>query len=523
MAGRVKAALKEEENYSEYSDNEIEDPPPTREELAKKPATRTSLVGIGRKIEKLIQQLCKQVPESEEISNKCEFKCVVCDKRCHGFKNMRSHASRAHGQHLSMTKVSEIVTKAFTHVCRICSASTLCDLEFIQRHLNKHNMLMKQYKEEYTENLMPKGNYSGDVLGNLCVFQCRDCSQKFQTTTSLFKHEREFSHGDRNSLNHFQSLIEKVYHKCKLCHRHIICTISRLHQHFRRCHNISLKEYCKKTGCRKAGTKIKKHLISDLKSLKLSTDIRNQCVFKCDQCTRTFFSLKSFKKHMNREHKTRVHMYVNNGTAYPWMKHIIKGYSYKCEHCSRLMLCDPGVIQEHLRHHHGLAKDFQGSVSLTKKIQYSELRDCFFKVTPIARTVFKKTIVPISKIPIQERTSKIGNLCIFLCPKCDSDNSPKFPSWCALLQHCKTAHKTRRISYHPSLVSVARYHSCLICPKAVLSDRQFIARHLKTMHDKVGLPKYEKTICKKGGQILPTYRDWSKVQWWSTAQDKREN
>ncbi len=111
----------------------------------------------------------------------------------------------------------------------------------------------------------------------------------------------------------------------------------------------------------------------------------------------------------------------------------------------------------------------------------------------------------------QKVTAKIGNLCTVVGPECDAK---VFSNWSLLLAHCKKIHNYR-ISYKYSLVSVARCHACLICPKAVLCDRLFIANHLNC--HKIPLKKYEKIYQKNGGEVLPTFLEWmtsnTKTQW----------
>ncbi len=87
-------------------------------------------------------------------------------------------------------------------------------------------------------------------------------------------------------------------------------------------------------------------------------------------------------------------------------------------------------------------------------------------------------ILPVSKIPTEEITSIVGNLCTFSCSHCDRAD---FPNWEAIAYHLRNSHKLRA-AYKPCLVSTAQYHSCLICPTAVLSDRAVLQSHLRQRH-----------------------------------------
>ncbi len=114
--------------------------------------------------------------------------------------------------------------------------------------------------------------------------------------------------------------------------------------------------------------------------------------------------------------------------------------------------------------------------------------------------------VSACQIPIKEITATIGNLCNFLCPHCDTKI---FYSWRILTKHVKSFHH-KKLTYSSSIVNTAQYHSCLICPKAILCDRFILLRHLREKH-KMSLSKYEQIYVKHGGKILPTYQAWLKT------------
>ncbi len=499
----VKAMEEEGKGHSGHSGDEVEDSPAPTTTARLQNHNTTNMK--SHQVKALVKELCQEAPVSEEISNMCDFICFDCNIVFNGWRSIVIHDSRVHGQKLSRTKVSERISRAFSHKCRICSVKIICDLDFIKTHVMKHGMGAKQYMEDFGNR--PKRIYSKDIIGNLCVYQCNDCNQEFKIPRHLNSHQRALSHGHYShnySRKSNKSLVKSVYHECKLCNASLLCAMSALHCHFKRRHFISIEEYCKKTGCTMRRTKVNKPLLSGIKSLKVSANMDNMCVFKCDICTKTYCTLKPFKNHMNREHKTRVHMYANKDYVNPLSKYIVKGKSYRCEYCSILMLCELGTIHEHMRQHHGLTGKDESSVPSTKKMQYSFLRDSFLKNTPVSHLNWKRTIVPISEIPLKDRTSTIGNLCTFSCPKCDDED---FPSWCALIQHCSNAHNMNNVCYNPTLVSVARSHACLICPKAILSDRTFLQWHLRG-HHKIGLPEYERIYVQNGGESLPTYVNW---------------
>ncbi len=138
------------------------------------------------------------------------------------------------------------------------------------------------------------------------------------------------------------------------------------------------------------------------------------------------------------------------------------------------------------------------------KIQYNDFCKSFINKIPISTKKCSKMTVPISKILTIDLTSALGNLCTFVCPDCSSQKF--FSSYSKLLHHTKNVHQ-KSIAYSSSICLTARYHACLICPRAVLSDRFVLSTHLKTYHNK-NLHYYEKVFRKNGGMILPTYQEY---------------
>ncbi len=203
----------------------------------------------------------------------------------------------------------------------------------------------------------------------------------------------------------------------------------------------------------------------------------------------------------------RKHLLAHQPVEYkPLSSYFIKGLSYQCKLCSRLMLCDNVIIKNlknHMRDVHGQKIVDKNSEASKRRRLYKTKHDTFFKATVVySSSIFKKPEISISQIPLIERTSKIGNLCKFSCLKCDSKD---FESFNLLKRHCKAKHNSG-VSYNESLVSEARCHSCLLCPKGVLSDRYFLAHHLLYRHKK-GLPEYERVFRQNDGEVLPTYHN----------------
>ncbi len=183
------------------------------------------------------------------------------------------------------------------------------------------------------------------------------------------------------------------------------------------------------------------------------------------------------------------------------ISYLVSGFSYKCTLCSSLMLCDRFVIQNHMTTKH--QKKLSFTTFSENRLQYQKLCDDFMKGLPVSAHVHENKIVPVEKVPITEISSTIGNLCTYFCPYCDTNN---LSSWVIFKHHVRTVH-FKKEAFRPSIVQTARYHSCLICPKAMLNDRGILVFHLMKKH-KMSLGKYEKIFSKHGGKVLPTYKKW---------------
>ncbi len=219
---------------------------------------------------------------------------------------------------------------------------------------------------------------------------------KSNTKDHFTKHLKASTHGRQK---YFDGPIKTVYHKCKICDKSLLCDHLILLKHFKWNHNLTPEEYCEKTkttmmNCRNFPR-------SFLNSLIISKKVYNSCVFACYVCSEQINRFETFRKHIKKH---------NPGPSGPLMKYLVKGCSYQCKNCPSLMLCDRKVIAAHVRKvHKSLSR---------RRTQYEKEREEFLKETPISSKVWDKTLVPSSQIPLQEQSSKIGNLCCYICPDC---------------------------------------------------------------------------------------------------------
>ncbi len=76
----------------------------------------------------------------------------------------------------------------------------------------------------------------------------------------------------------------------------------------------------------------------------------------------------------------------------------------------------------------------------TDMMQYRKMCKAAMAGVPIAAYVHDKITVPARKIPINEISSVIGNLCTFSCPNCEKAT---FSNWSTIKYHFKKAHQQR--------------------------------------------------------------------------------
>ncbi len=446
----------------------------------------------GKYLDDLIEKLCINAPVSQKVLSLCQLKCPNCPIVTNCWISLKRHLLNTHNQrYLPYADVGQLLLKKVSHVCKICSKRVLCDGTFIQWHVfKKHRLGKAEYVKKFglvSSWRCTDGTYSENTLGNFCRYKCNDCGQEYVARASMRKHLWE---KHRSKSPNSEWLAKRDFHKCKMCDATILCELVALRRHFRVVHDITLEGYCMRTGC----TLMNRHppfSKSFLKTLKLSRTAGNLCVFICKTCNMSFKASSTFKSHMKRDHPN-----LSQSVA---AASVVKGFSFKCEQCSGLMLCDKKVIDDHSRTRHN--RIFM-ELSAKNRRRYEEVCNDFRQNTPKPSKVWDTKIVPVSQIPLQEQNSKIGNLCIFKCLNCQK----MFTNYLELEKHRRDDHGLG-MHFSPSIVVKARYHACLLCPRAFLSDRNILRAHLRGHHRK-GLQDYERTFQQNGGEVLPTYSNW---------------
>ncbi len=297
----------------------------------------------SKRVNSLIEKACHGAPESKKPINLCQFKCIHCDKILSNFFSTRTHCVRHHGgKIISIEDVEKYIESVVSHVCLICSSKTLCDTAFIKRHVQAHGYTVSQYVQKFKLDTSkePAGTiYSEKVIGNLCVYLCKNCDREFTCRDNFITHQvnRECS------FNAHSEMVKRVFHRCQLCGKSVQCEKRLLKGHFQNVHNIDLNEYCRKTRCTIDESSSKHFSRVFLKSLLVSKKVDNLCIFKCDKCNKKFYASNRYYEHIYMHHKKL------SPSLFPSFH---SGYSYKCKSCDTLMLCDKRVISAHMRKVH---------------------------------------------------------------------------------------------------------------------------------------------------------------------------
>ncbi len=368
--------------------------------------------GKGNILSKILKELCQGAPEaSGEVTNMCRFRCFQCNKDIRSWRFVCDHFWIEHSQRLSYHVVPKYISMTVCHICKICGERTLCDATFILRHLEKHDMNVGCYQKKFVfnmSNMLPDAVYSDKLIGNLCIYRCESCKQTFSSRTLFSRHLKSLSHG--SALNVGLYLQKKVFHKCKICDKSILCDKTILYGHIVNTHGITFELYCKQTGCTLEKTK---HFHKEfVKSLKESKMIRNACEFYCKICGITYNKVCSFRDHFVK-HDIKAPGHLSD--------YLTKGSFYRCKMCHRHMLCDIKTVQYHMKIVHGTKlKQKNVTVVTSHEREYAKLYTDFTRNIPISSKVWKESAVPMSNIPMQYVTSKLGDLCMYSCPHCDS-------------------------------------------------------------------------------------------------------
>ncbi len=466
-----------------------------------------------------LREILERAETTDKTLGMCKFKCRECDAQYNNWSSLRCHrlyrySKVRHSEPIRVMEAKHYLVKAFCHICRLCSQKVLCDNEFLTCHLkaNHKGTSARDYRLKFKiDELSPAERpdrvvvYSYKAIGDLCFWKCQQCGSRFSTLDSLKRHQKRF-HPSVSDENQGRDGHKLVYHECLLCRTKIRCTKRDLLLHLKRHRGMNtLEDYCLKTGCTLVNTKNctgNEKTVEVLKSLEISKEIGNRCLFKCNICDFEGKSWRIMRLHLSTEHGLSKLLTVNSVGMYKYNL-LVEGFSYQCNVCKDLMLCDTVLISRHFSnfHRHELSP-----FKVSRESFYHVEFESFVKDVPVQPAQSSITLLS-GAIPDEGVTEKVGNLCKYACPTCGRKD---FRSFSTLSIHLNKEHRQEAL-YDPSMVVEARYHKCLICSMIILCDRSLLFKHLRNRH-RLKLAKYEKVLIRHGGEVLPSfiqyYKNW---------------
>ncbi len=425
--------------------------------------------------------LLRQAPKSEEVVNKCAFKCPHCKNRFNNWPAIYIHNRikkyDCRGINGGYTKWEEVAVQVVTHECQVCGYLLPCDKDKVACHLTRHHhglraheyrayieekkrpgseKTLKQFLEEFKkkENKVKEEQNRikqevpvvsekniGKVekksvtmqVGNMCWFSCTKCTFETDSYIKIKCHWRKKCRAE--NLTKSKSFVKEArIHMCHMCARKIVCDKYFIGLHVRR-HGISIANYI---------ALVEKNLTS--------------------------ISGEALKELVEKREKV------------PFIKRV----------------------------KNQIKKDSRRSnpqLALRNSVPVVTLPEGHFLT------------LPPDNIPRDKTTLLFENLCTFSCCDCSStfEDYKRFRIHIAQ-SRCRpfTGKETKRhnnggnknhpgIDLVPSEVKEARYHFCHLCGRSVLCDRSIMAGHI--IHHKLTKENYSnlvnKNMKKRGGAIFP--------------------
>lgn len=230
--------------------------------------------------------------------------------------------------------------------------------------------------------------------------------------------------------------------------------------------------------------------------------VANMCLFACDKCP---FESNSWGG--MRNHNLKSGHGPGNTRFDP--KYVKEARYHKCTICSRILLCEAYLIVNHILESHNLKLDAYLNRTSDQQVancdqQNKENEVLRKKITCMKKPTerYKRSTLPKGTLIDEQMTSKVANLCTFVCLQCPF----KAKSVMELEDHkSKKGHfKQKEVGtflFKREQITEARYHKCKICSVAVLCDEELIRRHVKVAHRIIKFEKYLQMIEEKDKKV----------------------
>ncbi len=447
------------------------------------PANRKIVQKVGDQDVSEAEILLRQAPRSDEVVNRCAFKCPHCKARFGSWPAIYKHNQAkkyggCSGINGGYTKWEEVAVEVTTHECQVCGHLLPCDKDKVACHLTRHHHGLRahEYRVFIEEKKCHKGKM--DLKAFLKDFRKKEKEEKEQQkknqqdvpVVSMNKISKD------NSLTPYQNLVEKD--------------------------SVTMK-------------------------------VGNMCCFACKKCPFETDTMDKMIFHWKKKCTTEKDPSRDQSCVKVARVHM-------CHLCAEKVLCDRHIITRHVRHIHQMA--ISSYISLTEKnlgsmseealkelverrVQEPDERDkqestnqhVLRSVVPVIRPSSQNFVVmAASSLPRDKTTLLFENLCIFFCPECSSDFDEYKEFHLHVAQSRCRPIAGREIDYklyshhganlRLSQVREARYHYCNVCGRCVLCDRSIIEGHFRSCH-KLAKGQYfslvAKNLAKGGGAIFP--------------------
>ena len=276
--------------------------------------------------------------------------------------------------------------------------------------------------------------------------------------------------------------------------------------HLKKFHNIKLSEYeriCENAerkrnlvrGRKQIARSFTRNLREHLKTLEVSEEVSNKCVFRCQMCKKDFDNWN--KMYYNHYGRTRT---CKGSVSYKNVIDLLSvAMSHKCKICGEMVLCDKSRIHKHTFLIHRISLTLYTTfasggnknlhnVIITERTKQEKVIDEREKVPIIPSSLFVSPVMPPKTVRREQTTFKVQSFCTFRCPVC----SYPVRSYLNLKVHMRQRHNySRTICFRPEYVEEARVHTCLVCLRQVLCDTALIGNHARKGH-KMSMTEYRR-------------------------------
>ena len=303
--------------------------------------TETSPWGANIKKGANLDNYCFKKAYSKWV-NQCELSCQGCSFKCKGRKTMNRHVQLKHGNGQTY-KTKKIVL----HKCLVCHRSIMHKLESLHSHF-KHcsNLGAKEYFKRFiigenssvgeeemqsgvaeisesTKREEKKNLATSDELqtpasvslkkklsnwANQCEYSCQTCIFKCKSGNTMCKHiKTKHIIGSKK--------VKIVKHRCFICKSMVTHDSRNLHEHLRRRHYLSTRDYFKRfiLGERETDGKLKPSEVegsTNDTARKHNSYSDTEYSHWADQCE---YSCSSCNFETKKKNTIRLHMKVKHG------------------------------------------------------------------------------------------------------------------------------------------------------------------------------------------------------------------